>query len=316
MLNLNQVSQFLQITRSGSMTAAAAELGVSAPALSKSLALLEQQLGTRLFDRVGRGLQLTAFGAQFVQEARQLLGHAEEVFDRAAQRANGQAGRIRIGCGPAALHGPIASLVAPALMLSSRLQLEISSGNTASLLPRLDDHSLDFLVTDPGSLGNLADTGRYRITPLQQEEVIFVASPQHPTAQQSSVALAELLEYVWVAPQIPEHYLQVMRQRLQQEQASADAYARLNRLPDIQLDNISSCLRIAASTHYVTATLSSNYQRGFIPYALRPLPIELRLPTNISIIQLSQHTTTPAASRIMDLLLNPQSSGVYQMGAV
>jgi carbon-monoxide dehydrogenase medium subunit len=99
MLQLNQLAQFLSIARTGSLAAAAVELNVSPAALSKSLASLEKQLGARLFDRVGRGLQLTPAGEVFSGETAELLGHADAVATRFQATAGGAAGCVTIGCG-------------------------------------------------------------------------------------------------------------------------------------------------------------------------------------------------------------------------
>jgi DNA-binding transcriptional LysR family regulator len=314
MLNPNQLAHFLQIARSASLTAAARELDVSAPALSKSLRSLERQLGSQLFDRIGRGLKLTGFGSQFVTEAAKLLGHNEAVIGWAQSAVKGQTGLVRIGCGPAALHGPVSRILAPSLSRRPDVQLQLSSGNTATLLPSLEDYSLDFLVADPGGVNDLADGGRFRITPLPQEEMVFVCGELVPAADADDMTLTELLDQRWITPRIPEHYRQVMRQRLDEEQAPRGAFRRLEALPDIQLDDINGCLQIAATAAFITATLASSYRLGAFSRSLRPLPLELRIPTNISVIQISNLTLTPVARGLIELLLDPQSEGDNQAG--
>jgi len=137
MLNLNQLAQFLAIARSGSLVAAAEELGVSSAALSKSLSTLERQLGTRLFDRVGRGLQLTRMGQQLTGQAAELLGHADRLSSDLRRSADGSAGALNVGCGPAALQGPVAGLINKLLERPPCVQLRIESDSTRNLLLKL-----------------------------------------------------------------------------------------------------------------------------------------------------------------------------------
>jgi DNA-binding transcriptional LysR family regulator len=303
MFNLNQLKHFLQIARSGSLSAAAHEIGVSAPALSKSLAGLEAQVGARLFDRVGRGLQLTAFGAELVEESAKLLGHAEQLYGWADRVVKGEAGTVRVGCGPLALQGPVSRAATSAPNEHDQIRLDIVIGDTASLLPGLDDHSFDFLVSDTDSIPLLADPTVYQLTPLPREAVTLVCSEQHPLLDADPVSFIRLLEHTWVSPHIPDHYLRAMVDQLQSEDAPAHAFTRLQNLPDIRVENIDTCLQIAKNSHYISATLATAAESGQLPPGLRPLPVQLNLTTSISVIALRNRTITPAASRLIDLIL-------------
>ena len=64
-LNLRHVRTFLEIARAESVSLAADRLGITQPAVSRSLKELEQMLGVRLFDRVGRRLRLNEAGRVF-----------------------------------------------------------------------------------------------------------------------------------------------------------------------------------------------------------------------------------------------------------
>ena len=64
-MRLEQISYFLQVAETQSMTGAAKELYISQPALSKQIALLEREVGVPLFERKARGVVLTSAGRQF-----------------------------------------------------------------------------------------------------------------------------------------------------------------------------------------------------------------------------------------------------------
>lgn len=98
-VGFTRLRAFSETARSGSMTSAAAALGYSVGAVSQQIAALERELGQQLFDRVGRGLQLTEPGSVFLRYADQiLLSQAEAV---AAVAGPGQAGHppvdVRLG---------------------------------------------------------------------------------------------------------------------------------------------------------------------------------------------------------------------------
>ena len=74
-MDFDRLKMFVAIVEEGSLTGAAKRLEITQPAVSRSLKLLEENLGVELFERVGRGLQITAGG-------RALLARAQEVLDQ------------------------------------------------------------------------------------------------------------------------------------------------------------------------------------------------------------------------------------------
>lgn len=91
--NLTDIAVFARIAASGSLSAAARELGLSLAVVSKRLARLEAALGVRLVQRTTRRLSLTEEGAAFHERALRILAELE-----AAQEAVGGDGRPRAAC--------------------------------------------------------------------------------------------------------------------------------------------------------------------------------------------------------------------------
>jgi DNA-binding transcriptional LysR family regulator len=88
MLNLDQLAAFVCVVDLGSFTAAAEKVGLTQPAVSQQLKLLEQRMGVRLIERVGRRAQPSPAGVELLAHARRILAEcasAEEV-EVAAQR--------------------------------------------------------------------------------------------------------------------------------------------------------------------------------------------------------------------------------------
>lgn len=96
-ISLDRYRTFYTVALSSSISRASEQLGISQPAVSQSIALLEKQLGCQLFARSPRGVTLTAEGAAllpFVSQAMAMLGHAQRHFEELGQLATG---RLRIG---------------------------------------------------------------------------------------------------------------------------------------------------------------------------------------------------------------------------
>ena len=109
MMNLTRLRYFLAIIDAGSLTAAADELMLSQPALSRQIATLEREVGTPLFQRAGRSNKLTAAGGEFAIQARSLLEHADRLARAAGDLAAGRVAALTI----AAPHATINEVLAP-----------------------------------------------------------------------------------------------------------------------------------------------------------------------------------------------------------
>ena len=96
-MNLDRLEVFLRIVETGSMGAASRVLHLTQPALSHSLKLLEEELGTPLFERQGRGLVLTAAGRALEPRARALLESAQAIARDVGRTAAQRYHDLRIG---------------------------------------------------------------------------------------------------------------------------------------------------------------------------------------------------------------------------
>ncbi len=93
---LNALQLFVRVAEAGSLTKAAAVLGIGQPAVSKQMAALEKRLGAQLINRTARGLSLTAAGQDYYESAVRLLQEFEDAEDRVGRKQASPAGLIRV----------------------------------------------------------------------------------------------------------------------------------------------------------------------------------------------------------------------------
>jgi len=96
-VELRHLRYFVAVAEEGTLTRAGERLHVAQQGLSKQIAELEQELGVRLFDRVPRGVRLTAAGKAFLTEARLILTHAERAAALARAAARETRSEVRVG---------------------------------------------------------------------------------------------------------------------------------------------------------------------------------------------------------------------------
>jgi LysR family transcriptional regulator, cyn operon transcriptional activator len=111
-VNLRHLRAFAAIADLGGFARAAPALHLSQPALSRQIHALEEELGVQLFDRVGRGVQLTSEGEDILRRSRRLLIEAEALGERARALKGGVTGILRVGATPQVIENQLASFIA------------------------------------------------------------------------------------------------------------------------------------------------------------------------------------------------------------
>jgi DNA-binding transcriptional LysR family regulator len=98
-MTLVQLKHFISLAQTGSFGRSASAMHLTQPALSRSIRALEDEFGERLFDRIGRVSELTPFGRQALERARELVLGADELRDSGRLASEGREGVLRIGMG-------------------------------------------------------------------------------------------------------------------------------------------------------------------------------------------------------------------------
>ncbi|WP_434634241.1 transcriptional activator NhaR [Chromobacterium sp. CV08] len=147
-LNYKHLHYFWAVARTGSVTRAAEQLGVSMQTVSGQISRLEQQLGRSLFRQQGRGLELTEAGrvAQGYADRIFLLG--EELAEALADPRLDQVLRLAAGVSDVLPKRIASRLLQPALELDASLRLSCSEGDFDELIGELGRHRLDLVLAD------------------------------------------------------------------------------------------------------------------------------------------------------------------------
>ncbi|AWK89767.1 LysR family transcriptional regulator [Azospirillum thermophilum] len=141
-LDLDAVQAFLRIAELGSFTRAAEAMRTTQAAVSLKLKRLEDRLGCRLVERTPRHVQLSARGAAFVDQARELL----EAHDRALAAVAGARQRLTIGISDHVAGPELPALVARMNAQDPQLLIEIRIASSGDLLPAFDRRELDTVI--------------------------------------------------------------------------------------------------------------------------------------------------------------------------
>lgn len=139
------------LAETGNFSRAAELAGITQPALSRSVAGLEANIGFALFDRTSTGVFPTTAGAQFVKDAANLLMQARQLESDCRAVAVGEGGALNFGLGPL-----LASLILPDLLVMlaarfPRLRVTPITGNAEETLTALTEHRIELCLLTGGS---------------------------------------------------------------------------------------------------------------------------------------------------------------------
>lgn len=148
--DLRHLRHITILADAGTFSRAADMAGITQPALSRSVAALETELGFAIFDRLPSGIAPTVAGAQFVQDARKLLIQARQLETDARALAAGEGGTLSFGLGPL-----LSSLILPELLtlLSERFpQLRVMpmTGSAVDLVTALSERRIEMCLFAEG----------------------------------------------------------------------------------------------------------------------------------------------------------------------
>ena len=192
-MTLAQLQSFVLVARLGSVKAAAAELGVTEPAVSVAVAALRRELGDDLFRRDGRGIALTAGGRRLAALASEILGLAEQAR-RSVQDSPGQARLMHV-----AVTNVVAEHVGPLIdAFTARdpgLEVAVESVPGASLAELLEHRRAD-IVLGPAPAPERAAT--IAAVPFLRCRLIVVGAPGHPLSGRRDIPAEELCTQRWL----------------------------------------------------------------------------------------------------------------------
>jgi DNA-binding transcriptional LysR family regulator len=199
-LDLRRLRFLREFEERGTLAAVAAALGYSPSAVSQQLALLEKDVGTRLFDKAGRGVRLTDAGQLLAQHARVLLSAAEAAEADLAAMSGAVRGTVRAGGLQSAARRLLIPAVARMMVDHPQVRLELSELELEQALPGLRLGAVDLVIGDEYDGHPRPRPAGLRFAVLHEEPLKVVLPATHPLAGPGGpVAVGMLRTDVWSA---------------------------------------------------------------------------------------------------------------------
>ena len=191
-MNIKHLEHLLALADTGSFSRAAEKSFITQSALSRSIRTLEDELGGKVLDRIGKRNELTPLGLEVVARARHIVRDTAELRHSAKLLQGGSMGAISVGLGS----GPASLLMTPLMCTAAQqyrgMRVAITQGPVELQILQLRSRQLDAMVVD---MHRVVPASDLNIESLAELKAGFVVSVRHPLAMRESVTLAEVLQY-------------------------------------------------------------------------------------------------------------------------
>ncbi len=193
-MDLRHARTFVTVAELGTVSRAAVRLHTAQPALSRQISNLEQELGLKLFDRVGRRLVLTSDGEQLLGDFRSLLSYASAVGERAQLLRRGDTGTLKVAASPQFIEGVIADFLRRYAQQYPNVQVKLTEAvvwsDTLGMLERGEIHIGQNLLRAVAP-----DDPRFDSHPLEEVDLLAACHSPLTLGKNGAIEIAHLASH-------------------------------------------------------------------------------------------------------------------------
>jgi DNA-binding transcriptional LysR family regulator len=296
-IDLRQCRHVLALDQHRNFARAADALGLTQPALTRSLQVLEKSIGARLFDRNRARVEPTPVGERLIERARLLVNQAHDIEQDLQQMLGLEVGLLRIGAGPYPADLSVGTAVGRLVLRHPALMVDLSVADWSELMRRVASGELELAIADTGVA---EQDDRLVVDSLPRHQLNFFCRAGHPLASRAVLSLEELRQHPLVGTSLPPQMAALAAKNKMGMRANLPSGITA---PEIRVDTFALARRIVMESDAVGGAVSSQIQDSVARGELVMLPLELPwLKTNYGIIRLANRTPSPAALAFMEIL--------------
>ena len=182
---------FLAAARFQNITRAAESLSMSQSAASSALKELENQFDIKLFDRVGKRLQLNELGRLYRPKVEYLLAQADELEQALSQHV--EVGALKVGATLTIGNYLAVGVMAQYMNTPTQPRVSLEVANTSTIVRRVRDFELDI-----GLIEGELQAPELEVTPWRNDDLVIFCSPEHPLARKRGLTDEDLVSATWI----------------------------------------------------------------------------------------------------------------------
>jgi DNA-binding transcriptional LysR family regulator len=193
-LDLTTLKLFLAAVEETSMAKAAEREHITAPAISKRIAELEEALDVRLLERHSAGIRPTAAGATLAADVRSVLGLLERAQSRLSEYAKGTRGRVRILANPSGLAAELPAQLQTYLLRYPQVEIDLEERRSVDVVRAVAEGEADIGIYAP----HVPAEGLV-VRPYRAVKLVAIVPHGHALAAKRTITLADAAEHDFVS---------------------------------------------------------------------------------------------------------------------
>jgi DNA-binding transcriptional LysR family regulator len=289
-MNLNHLRVFHTVAAAGSITAAARSLQVSQPAVSKQLGELEDALGTRLVDRLPRGIRLTAAGRVLVEHAARIFGIEQTAEAEIEALLGVRHGQLSVGASTTVGSYLVPRVFGAFRRLHPELRLDLQIGNTAFVHDLVRLHAVELGLTEGFVHDDDLKTGVF-----DQDDMVAITAPGDPVLARAPLTVRELVALPFVMRERGSGTREVIEAALAKKRLAVE--------PVMSLGSTEAVKNAVAAGLGVAIVSRLALERELASGMLVVIEVaDLRIRRALHLVELHGKSRSPAAARFLELL--------------
>jgi len=293
----------LRLAEHQNFARAAKALKISQPTLTRSIQLLEKNLGEQLFDRTSRVILPTKAGEIVLKHARTIIASSRAMEEEIKLQKGLQVGTLLIGCGPYAGSGQLAIALSQFSRLYPSIRVDIRVDDWRLFADRMQQEDFDLVLMETAELVGSPD---FEITQLTRHQGFFFCRKNHPLLEKEDLKLSDLSQYDLMCPALPVRLRDLICNLFFPDRDENTPFRKLQKYTCNDLGVIKNTIRnsdsIGIGTHGILVSEIETDEFGVIPFLIP----ELR--TGHNIVTKRALSLSPAARAFIEILIESDRS--------
>lgn len=284
-MDLTHLRSLVAVSDHGGIGAAAETLGITQSALSRRIGLLEEEFGSELVERQGRGIILTEMGRAVAADGRALIERYERLKEDVSRLARLQAGVVRVGGGATAVSYLLPRAIGAFRREHPDVRFEVREAGSRDVEQAVRTEVLELgVVTLPTSLSDL------EVQPLLRDRIVLVAGKGHPLAKKGRVSLKDLHGQRMVGFEAGSAIRVLIDSALREAEVSMNVV--------MELRSIDAILRMVETTGSLAFVSEMGAEKA------RVVPVRgLRVERQLALITKKGRALSPAAATFSEMVV-------------
>jgi DNA-binding transcriptional LysR family regulator len=295
-MNFDRLRHFEAVARRGSFIHAAQDLHITQPALTRSVQVLEREIGGPLFDRRRHKVALTGFGRFMLERVQILVSSHNQLSHEIEQFKGGKTGHLQVGFGPLPAETLAPRCIARFQSEHAGISLRVAFPATDEMADAVNSGRVEVIIGEPDP--QKARTELIMVE-LRKRPGFFYCRSGHPLLKKSSPKLEDLADYPFVGFKLSADFANL---------AEAGKFGDMDPvggflIPKVECYSVPATKQIVAGSNGVGAATLSMIWREIRDGELAP--IALRIPgfeTAYSIVTSRSRTLSPAAEAFIQIV--------------